>query len=116
MHIILPYILSSTWLWFDISSVDDSGLRNILQFKLQLSVILVLLCLASLFVNKKIIMMMIWILSIIYIEKNYMIFPQYEQYLAYTDCIDSSKVWDYNEHIVAAQIAGNGTKNTVAIR
>ena len=91
------YILSSTWLWFEISSVDDSGLRNILQFKLQLSVILGLLCLASLFDNKKI-MMLIWILSIIYIEKNYMIFPQYERYLAYTDCIDSSKVWDYNEH------------------
>ena len=40
-----------------------------------------------------------------------MIFPQYERYLAYTDCIDSSKVWDYNEHrIVAAQIAEMGQR------
>ena len=91
------YILGNFWLWFDISSIKDSSLQNILKFKLCLSVILSLVCLSSLFVKKKI-MMIIWILSLLCIEKSYGIFPQYKQYMAYTDCIDSSKVWDYNEH------------------
>lgn len=95
---LVGYVLGLFWQFLDISSFSDNpALFEIMEFKFKMSVVLFVLSLCSIFLNKKLVML-VWISVFIFVGHFYDGFSTYRNYLEFDNCLDMGNVWDYQEH------------------
>lgn len=81
----------------ELRSFAGTNLEDIMLYKLKTSEIWLIVCLASIWSNKKL-LMLVWIIAWWHIDGIVMIFPEYNHYREKEDCLDLSQgVWDYDE-------------------